>query len=529
MKSVTSLQTKKSGSLLGGLLVITLLLAVVVIPSLVPHSESSTEPAFPGHLYTKVNEFHYPCQPRRLHLAQATNVDHATARIAMTVSFLVPAECRDALPAVTYGKSFFTEGVVPAGDPLAFNYTSSQSDGLFSSDLIYHVELPTLEAGQIQYWYKIIVKMQGITVTASSMNARALRASAERKVGETPTYRFTTPPLPGRPTSLALVGDLGQTTNSARTMMHIWRAASLGNSNNHNNNNAPTQVIIAGDMSYADSDPNRWNSWFDVMEPLLRTTPVHVAAGNHEIECNTDTNEIFVPYENYFKNPNRIQRAEMRPVSDTYRKTLWHESCATPSDFLGQYVYGNSFYSYHQGLLHIIVLNSYTFSTEGSPQYIWLEEELRTKFDRHTTPWLLVVFHAPLYTTFVGHANERESMQMKKAMEPLFIQYGVNWVVSGHDHAYMRTTSVKYGHVDPTGRAPIYFTLGAGGNREEHSAGYLKDTPEPWVAARTLQDYGYGALVVPNATHAHFHWVRDGVSIEGIQDSVWMLNPHVVA
>ena len=89
----------------------------------------------------------------------------------------------------------------------------------------------------------------------------------------------------------------------------------------------------------------------------------------------------------------------------------------------------------------------------------------------------------------------------------------------------MRTYSLAYDTVDTTGRAPVYFTLGAGGNREGHSRGYRNPfAKESWVAARTLDDFGYGHLYVPNATHARFQWVRDGTSTSTFDDTVWLFN-----
>jgi len=483
--------------------------------------ENSEHSAFPAHLYYTRQEPYrsYECFPKRIHLAQANNVqdDH---RVSMTVSFSLDYEnCRGAQPTVFYGRSFRYEGTVKAQEPKQFNYTSGKSDGLFQSDWIFHVELPRLKAGGFeQYWYRIVVDGNPSKAVLTGRRLHALRGM-QKRLGETKPHPFRTPPLPGAPTTLALVGDLGQTENSTRTMAHIWRATQKNDFNDH----PISQLLIAGDMAYADSDPWRWPSFLDVMEPLFRSTPLHVAAGNHEIECDSITREIFVPYENYFRNPNRIQEADKLPVSDDYRKTLWRGSCSAPSEFQSHYDYGNAFYSYDHGLVKIIVLSSYSNTTAGSVQYQWLEGELQS-VDRKRTPWLLVSFHSPLYTTFLGHVNEAQSIAMKKAMEPLFVQYSVNLVVSGHDHAYMRTHPLAYGQVDPS--APIYLTLGAGGNREQHSEGYRHENPEEWVAARTLNDYGYGHLYIPNATHAMFNWVRDGVSKDGIRDHVWISNTH---
>ena len=92
---------------------------------------------------------------------------------------------------------------------------------------------------------------------------------------------------------------------------------------------------------------------------------------------------------------------------------------------------------------------------------------------------------------------------------------------------YMRTHPVAFGRVDP--RGPVYLTLGAGGNREGHASAYQQHPAEPWVARRTLQDFGYGHLHVRNTTHARFQWIRDRTSTNNFEDVVWFHNPHAHA
>jgi len=276
-------------------------------------------------------------------------------------------------------------------------------------------------------------------------------------------------------------------------------------------------------MSYADSDPHRWTRWFDLMEPLFQQLPLHVAAGNHEIECDNITQVPFVQYEHYFRNPNRIEPAVMTPIPKAYIDTLEGHSCSTPSVFQGNYDYGNSFYSFQHGLFTMIVLNSYTRSHVGSIQYKWLELELK-KVNRSVTPWLVVSFHSPIYNTFGDHVNETQAIEMQQAMEPLFIQYNVNLIISGHCHAYMRTHALAYNQVDQNG--PIYIIVGAGGNREGHTSGYQHDTPEEWVVKRDHEEFGYGRLHFRNSTYAHWSWVRDGTTPNAVRDDAWIVNRH---
>jgi Calcineurin-like phosphoesterase len=429
----------------------------------------------------------YPCLPRRIHLAQASNVVGVVERssalpndadadaasspvqlvVNMTVTFSLDySKCgggggggANAVDvSVVYGHDLTTIGTVPGHDPLQFNYTSEKTifTGTFHSDWIYHVTIPNLRAGRKQYWYRIFVKPSSSSSTEQMMGPyssstrkavssyhRSVRGSGGYYLGETKTYTFYTPPQPGQPTTLALVGDLGQTSNSAQTILDIYHATrptsttSSSTATGDATDTPPppvTQLLIAGDMAYADSNPRRWVTWMDLIEPLSRSLPIHVAAGNHEIECTSNTNDIFVPYENYFHNPNRIADAVMEPVSDDYRRTLWMHSCSAPSQFQGVYNYGNSFYSYQHGLAHIVVLNSYTGATVGSPQYDWFQHELEHRYDRTAFPWLIVSFHSPLYTTFLGHVDEIEALGMKSAMEPLLVKHGVNFIVSGKYH-----------------------------------------------------------------------------------------------
>jgi hypothetical protein len=115
---------------------------------------------------------------------------------------------------------------------------------------------------------------------------------------------------------------------------------------------------------------------------------------------------------------------------------------------------------------------------------------------------------------------------MLQSMEPLFVKYQVNLIVSGHDHAYMRTTAMNQNNKADDDKGPIYLTLGAGGNREQHPKGYIHEKPEDWVVKRDDQEYGYGHLFLANATHAKFNWVRDGTTSEGTRDSVWLENQY---
>lgn len=92
------------------------------------------------------------------------------------------------------------------------------------------------------------------------------------------------------PITFAVVGDLGQTEDSLTTMKHISELDDLA------------AILHAGDLSYSDSDQARWDSWFDMTEGaesdfLSKKLPWMMCPGNHEIECQLGTRDIFVPYQ----------------------------------------------------------------------------------------------------------------------------------------------------------------------------------------------------------------------------------------
>jgi hypothetical protein len=472
---------------------------------------------------------------------------------------------------IAYGRGNNTEGsvVIHYSDKdenkdddlytiVQFNYTSPKTGEKYESGMIHHVTLSNLCAGKQRYWYRIRVEEEKeeeqrgrppLTLPVvvplfypqyphfflrgsyddyynyelkSELKSKIKPSSTSTMstsavlLGETPLYEFSTPPMYGQPTSIAFIGDLGQTKNSTRTMARILDAATAISTStstvkyDSNDDRVVTNLLIAGDLSYADGDPTRWDSWLELAEPLLRSVPFASVPGNHEIECDKITHDVFVPYESFFRNPNRIDNAIEFPPSQDYIDSMTN-GCVTNSDFLGRYDYGNAYYSYRHGLVHTIMLNSYTSLLDGSLQRTWLTEIALPNVDRSITPWLIIVFHTPLYTTFKSHINEINPTLMKDSgIRQLFQRYKVNLVISGHDHAYMRTKSLNpNGSVSESKAGPIFWTLGAGGNREGYSEYINPIQQEDWVDKRDNDEFGFGLFFAQNYTHAHLQWMRD--------------------
>ncbi|CAH9083243.1 unnamed protein product [Cuscuta epithymum] len=311
-------------------------------------------------------------------------------------------------------------------------------------------------------------------------------------------FWFVTPPKPGPdvPYTFGLIGDLGQTYDSNTTLTHYQFNPVKGQT-----------LLFVGDLSYADRYPNhdnnRWDTWGRFIERVAAYQPWIWTAGNHEIDFVPDIGET-VPFKPY------MHRFYVPFEASGSTSPLW--------------------YSIRRASAHIIVLSSYSAFGTYTPQWKWLESEL-AKVDRRETAWLIVLMHCPMYSSNMHHYMEGESMRV--LYEPLFVQYKVDVVFAGHVHSYersIRVSNIAYdienGQCSPAkdGSAPVYITIGDGGNSEGLAIEMRQ--PQPSYSAYREASFGHGMLDIKNRTHARFGWHRnqDGLAVEG--DSLWLINRY---
>jgi len=171
---------------------------------------------------------------------------------------------------------------------------------------------------------------------------------------------------------------------------------------------APDFVLHTGDFVENGHDPTQWTTFFSIERDLLSQAPLFGAAGNHE-----------------------------------GNSQLYFDAFHFPGN--------ERWYSFDYGNVHFIALQIDGFAdyTPGSEQYQWLENDLA-----HTNQaWKVVFFHIPPYSSG-AHGSD---LQVRAALEPLFISHTVDLVFNGHDHNYERsvTGTVTY-IVTGGGGAPLY-------------------------------------------------------------------------
>ena len=165
-------------------------------------------------------------------------------------------------------------------------------------------------------------------------------------------------------------------------------------------------VLLLGDNLYGSETPADYKKKFsDVYQKLLdNKVKFYAALGNHD-----EPNERF--YEDFNMN-------------------------------------GKEYYRFTRGNVAFYALNS---NYMDKKQVQWLESELA----KDTSEWKIAFCHHPPYSSGGKHGSDKS---LRDVVEPLFVKYGVNAVMTGHDHFYERIKPQK---------GIYYFVSGAGGKLRE--------------------------------------------------------------
>ncbi|URN94667.1 MAG: S-layer homology domain-containing protein [Candidatus Pristimantibacillus lignocellulolyticus] len=180
-------------------------------------------------------------------------------------------------------------------------------------------------------------------------------------------------------------------------------------------------IVHAGDMVDSGYELEQWNWWFNAVQSELMNTTLVPIIGNHEVYGDNGTGD----YLSQFNNPDN-------------ELTLTN---------------GTSF-SYDIADTHFVVLNT-EMGTEGIiEQSSWLEKDLAES----NASSIIVFFHQGPY----GSTYQNKDVQ--KYWVPIFDQYGVDLVMNGHDHIYLRTFNMNGGEiVDNNEEGTMYLIGGSSG------------------------------------------------------------------
>ena len=159
-----------------------------------------------------------------------------------------------------------------------------------------------------------------------------------------------------------------------------------------------------------------WDYWFSAMKDIPCTKPILAAAGNHE----------------YLKSvPRHLEErfGLVFPYAEADKNR------------------GNALFSIKLGDAQIVLLDSNKDFWKYFYQRRWLKNELKNSGSQ----WQIVAMHHPIYST-KGHLNQLIQRMM---FNPIIKGRGVDLVLQGHEHAYMRTSqTADNGEL----QTPVYIT-----------------------------------------------------------------------
>ena len=117
---------------------------------------------------------------------------------------------------------------------------------------------------------------------------------------------------------------------------------------------------------------------------------------------------------------------------------------------------GKNYYSFQPSNdVHFFALNSNYMDRR---QLEWFEKEISSS----NSPWKIVFFHHPLYSSGRKHGSD---IELRRVLEPLLIKHGVDVVFTGHEHFYERLSPKNGIH---------YFIVGSSGKLRK---GNIKASP----------------------------------------------------
>ncbi len=269
-------------------------------------------------------------------------------------------------------------------------------------------------------------------------------------VGSPYSFKTATPPST-QSVHFAAFGDFGTGSSGEAALSKAVEAAN------------PELVVTLGDNAYESGTAQEVQDHiFAPFASWLPKIPFYPALGNHEYVTNyaqPSLDAFYLPT----NNPKQSER----------------------------------YYSFDWGFVHFAVLDSSCavgYDTGGkctqAEQTAWLKTDLAAS----TAPWKIVAFHHPPWSTGASHGSE---LNMRHAFAPIMEQYGVDLVLTGHDHDYERSQPMIGDGIAPAGQKGIvYLVVGTG---SAGSAGFSGSQPS-WSVYRNASVVGYFDAQVQGGT-----------------------------
>jgi hypothetical protein len=272
-----------------------------------------------------------------------------------------------------------------------------------------------------------------------------IRTNTDTIVFPSTTTYFKTYPIPGTQTPLTawVIGDCGTGNNDARNVRNAYY--------DYIGSDHTDMMLFLGDNAYTDGLDTEYQLaiFQNMYGEKLKNSISWSCLGNHDGHS-ANSNAQSGPYYDIFTFPKQGECGGVASGTEAY-------------------------YSFDFGNVHFIILDSYeTDRSVGGPMYTWAEDDLQAT----TAYWIIGVWHHPPYSKGSHDSDiSTELKQMRENFLPLFEDYGVDLVLSGHSHSYERTFFLN-GHygLSSTFNSATHTVgvTGSGSGQTENSGAYYK-------------------------------------------------------
>ncbi len=273
-------------------------------------------------------------------------------------------------------------------------------------------------------------------------------------------YRFVTAPIGSKPIRIWAIGDSGVPGSGVASVRDAYT--------NYTGPRDTDVWLMLGDNAYgASTDAQFDQAVFAIFPIMFRQTALWPERGN---------DDRFFGYDDAFTLPQN------------------GEAGGVPS--------GNEYYfSFDQGAIHFVGLDSTGDVSTNGLMYRWLEQDLNA----NSNQWLIAYWHHPPYSRG-SHNSDVDPTQiaLRQNFVPLLETHGVDLVLCGHSHSYERSYLLS-GHDGFSTNLQPSMILNNGSGREDQGGAYIKRTSGPLsnkgtvyvVAGNASQPIGTGSLDHP--------------------------------